>query len=1097
MARKAAKSLAAAEKRALAGDNESQDSQEIFDQIRLNHAVGMLSSSPVPGQSPKKASAVVSSVVVKTMNTARISRPGLMEPPESTKQPPNASNAVLKPDATSNSSTKTSQRRVISPNSSPPFRDSEISEPALVPVQLVSDDVASVIEPSQPSGNDGLAILPPPALSPLKKKKTGEMSSDSPTQSNDGRSYEQYSHENSQRLQSSSQASNVNEHSTLHEDDTGYLNFRRTPYDIPESVHEDVELDFAHDSARVSQPTSQAIGANSLYAIAPETPAIGRGLFQGGNGAVIPPSQLFGQTQYTSAVKKASPTSSRPSPDVFHQNAISPNLLASSPLKHRGFQTSPTNALMSSSAPFGASSRPSDDKTPSAPTNSRDDDDADEGNATDTPVPPLHSTRRKHVLEPISEYKSWRKQSTEISDRKSSSLGAEGQDSDSDVDTTAYRRRLARSRKERASKSFPSISLPRSSSNKGDKVEVPSTNRPKPIQDHRKTDADQYLEQCHGKPTTDNDGSQETVADSQEAQAPPQHIDSDPKASDESNDNDPNVVEDQVPDLPNPRAPALNVDYRETIPETSPVSTAIEPPRLIGDIMREQSSAKSGLDTVSFPTLSGFTDFEHQPKGSNDARTSSLPEEHSSIPTDRKPEPSRNRAAHSPTPSIVLASSPQSVIRRSTRLSNMTTPSSTGHFLSQPGSKTSTLTSLSATPSMTSSITPSTEPDRVPETARRKSSSPAVAQPRRGKPPPSSGPPSLVSKIKANSRSRGGARRLTRHNSMSTDELAGSPLSTASNEQPRAPIRRLGRQSLAGQHLLREPTVKQGIFEGMVFALTFQQVRKSKDKATDRNTIERMIRQEGGKVLGDGFDELFRFDSFQATGSATANHTLSSSLTLLDDDTRFTALIADGHSRKVKYMQALALGIPCLAPKWITTCIARKEIIDWTSYLLCAGPSALLGDAIRSRVLQPFDASTAKLADVINNRPKLLDEARILLVMKAKDEEKKLPYVFLAQVLGGSLVRVRSLEEARAKLREGESLDQPFDWVYIDDNLHNAQRALFGSATDDTTSKKRKRKSVDSKESDQPPKKIRTLDHELVIQSLILGRLIEEGEMEE
>lgn len=43
MARKAAKSLAAAEKRALAGDNESQDSQEIFDQIRLNHAVGMVS----------------------------------------------------------------------------------------------------------------------------------------------------------------------------------------------------------------------------------------------------------------------------------------------------------------------------------------------------------------------------------------------------------------------------------------------------------------------------------------------------------------------------------------------------------------------------------------------------------------------------------------------------------------------------------------------------------------------------------------------------------------------------------------------------------------------------------------------------------------------------------------------------------------------------------------------------------------------------------------------------------------------------------------------------------------------------------------------
>lgn len=980
----------------------------------------------------------------------------------------------------------------------------ELSEPAPVPARLDPYDVASAAEQtSQLSGDDGPPTLPPPSE---LKKKTGEMSSDSPTQSNDGRSYEQYSNGNSQPLQSSSQASHIHEHSTLQEDDTGFLNFKPTQYDTLESVAEDVELDPNSDPRK--QPTSQAAGANSRYTIAPETPAVGRGLFQqGGIGTVLPPSQLFGQTQFTSAVKKASPTSSRPSPDAFNQNTISPNPLASSPLKHRGLRTSPTNAFTSSPALPGASSRPSDDKTPSAPTNSRDDDSVDQGNDADTPVPPFGISRRKNVLEPISEYKSWRKQSTASNASKSSSQGGEEENSDSEVDEAAYRRRLVRLKQEKASKSLPSISLPRSSSNKGDNVEVPSTNRPKPIQNRRKTNADQYLAQCHGEPATDNDASQETVADSQEVQAPPQPIEPGPKASDESTDKSLDAVEDQVPDLPKPRAPMLSMDYRETIPETSPVSTSIEPPRLIGDIMREQSSARSGLDTVSFPTLSSGADFEQQPKESSEVRPSSPPEQLSSIPTNRQHEPNRGRgrgrAAPSRSPLIVLASSPQSVIRRSARLGNTTTPSSTGRdlsFQSQPGSRTSTLTSLSATPSMTSSITPSTEPDRVPETTRRKSSSPAIAKPqRRGRPPPSSVPASLMPKTKAYSRSRESIRRLTRHNSMSTDELAGSPLSISGKGELKATVRKLGRQSLASQHLLRESTTKRGIFEGMVFALTFQsgQVRKSKDKVTDRATIERMIRQEGGKVLTDGFDELFRFDSFQATGSTTASHTLSNSLTLFDDDTGFTALIADGHSRKVKYMQALALGIPCLAPKWITTCIAKKEIVDWSSYLLCAGPSALLGEAIRSRDLQPFDACTAKLVDVINNRPKLLDEARILLVMKTRNEGKKLPYVFLAQVLGGSLVRVHSLEEARTKLREGESQDQPFDWVYIDDNLHNAQRALFGPTAGETASKKRKRPSVSLDISDRPPKKIRTLDDELVIQSLILGRLIEDGEMEE
>jgi hypothetical protein len=288
----------------------------------------------------------------------------------------------------------------------------------------------------------------------------------------------------------------------------------------------------------------------------------------------------------------------------------------------------------------------------------------------------------------------------------------------------------------------------------------------------------------------------------------------------------------------------------------------------------------------------------------------------------------------------------------------------------------------------------------------------------------------------------------------------------------------------------------------MVFAISVsdrQQSQKSKEKSVSKSNLEGMIRREGGKILTDGFDSLFKFDTLPTSVNAPSTSVLSGSLELLDTGIGFVALIADGHSRKVKYMQALALGIPCLAPRWVTACVSRREIVDWSSYLLCAGSSTLLGDAIRSRTLMPYDASTAKLEDVIFRRPMLLEGSRILLIMKkTKNEEKRLPYVFLAQVLGASLLRVHSMEEARVKLREAESGDNGFDWVYVDDDLQDARTALFGSGTGEGPPKKRKRKSTGTDTGDnRPPKRIRALNDELVIQSLILGRLIEEEELEE
>ncbi|OTA99935.1 hypothetical protein M426DRAFT_324738 [Hypoxylon sp. CI-4A] len=1086
--------------RTLAGEGDSQDSQELLVQHIIEHGVGVRTNFPTPNEEPlyrPGKSSAIHQAKAKAFSTSLVGAKKLLK--SAREQPRNASNASVESDFIPNPLKQLHQLRPnphasTASHSSPRSLVFEPTKRTLVPVQPIANDVAT--EVGQPS----LPESPPPNPQSALEKETREMSSDSPTQSNDGRSYEQYADDNSQ-LQSSSQASNPNEHRTLHEHDTGFLNFKRSHYGITDSISEDVEVNLGHDIYGQSLPKTQAPpDMGGLDAIAPETPAIGQRLFQhaGNESQIIPPSQLFGQTQWTSAVKKASPTSSRPSPDVFNQNTISP-YPASSPLKNRGLRTSPTQAFTSSPGGAGFSSRPSDENGHDEGINA--------GSVAETPVPRFEAfKKRKTVLEPIGEYKSFRKQSSEREATKSPDRSDGAHDSDSEADEVAFRRRSARLKKERASKTFPSISLPRSSSDKHDNVEVPSTNRNKSTRRRESNDSEQYVAQCYGKTATDNDASQETVADSQEIPPAAPRIEATPKASD-SNETNINDAEDNAAiELPKSRT-SENVEYRETIPETSPPRTSIEPPKLFGDIMRQESSIRSEAEVVSFPALSSGTALEQQLREPDEPHASSLPEPLQSLPPNAKPQSNRVRPSLGSSPSLGLASSPQSAIRRSARLGTIVTPQSTGRISvpSDPVTITSTLTSLSATPTLSSSITPNTEPGHVLGHNKSRSTSPAIAAiQRRGRVTSSlPGPSSSLPQIRTYSRSRESTKRQTRHSSVSTDELAKPSSSLPESEARKAAIRKPARQSMANQNVRRESSIKHGIFEGMVFALSFQDkpARKNKEKQTDKASIERMIRQGGGKILDDSFEALFKFDSFQTTSSSTATHALSSSLTPLDQNTGFTALITDGHSRKVKYMQALALGLPCLAPRWITTCVSKKEIVDWSSYLLCAGQSKLLGEAIRSRNLQPYDASEVKLVDVIDMRPKLLNEARILLVMKKTKSEKRLPYVFLAQVLGGSLVRVYSLQEARARLRDEEAGGQPFDWVYVDDDLNEAQNALFGSnktmSMGGATSKKRKRQSAGIDETDRPPKRIRTLNDQLVIESLILGRLIEDGEMDE
>lgn len=277
------------------------------------------------------------------------------------------------------------------------------------------------------------------------------------------------------------------------------------------------------------------------------------------------------------------------------------------------------------------------------------------------------------------------------------------------------------------------------------------------------------------------------------------------------------------------------------------------------------------------------------------------------------------------------------------------------------------------------------------------------------------------------------------------------------------------------------------LFEGMVFAISFS----NQVKPQERTKLETKIAQAGGTILPEGFQGMFEQSSVMNTMSPVIDEDDALKLTKAHSESGFTALVADSHSRKAKYMQALALGLPCLAPQWITACLNKGTIVNWEPYVLCAGVSAVLGNAIRSRTLATYAATDARLVDIIDRRPRLLDGQRVLVVVdskKARNEAKE-PYIFLATVLGPSISRVFTTQQAREVLLEHQKAGDPFDWLYIDKGTGTVEAVL---APPEAAGGKKRRRSAATQ---QTMGTMRVLDDELVIQSLILGRMVEEDEL--
>ena len=279
-----------------------------------------------------------------------------------------------------------------------------------------------------------------------------------------------------------------------------------------------------------------------------------------------------------------------------------------------------------------------------------------------------------------------------------------------------------------------------------------------------------------------------------------------------------------------------------------------------------------------------------------------------------------------------------------------------------------------------------------------------------------------------------------------------------------------------------------GLFENMVFGIT-----NVEDQDTREQVLEH-ITSNGGLLIDLGFDELFQIPDTSTDETPVhedTEHENPFQLKLSASRRGFTCLIADKHCRNQKFFQALALGIPCLATRWVSDCVTKQRILPWEPYMLPSGESTFL-NAVRTRLLPSCSPETALLAETISHRPNFLAGSSVLLIVGKGREQTMKAYPFIAYALGARKVaRAVSLEVARQMLLDGMADGREWDWVCFHEGetqmtQKQAEKVLFGGGGAGAGKRKRGVSEVVRRS------RTRVVATEFVIQSLILGQLLDE-----
>ncbi|PON24129.1 hypothetical protein TGAM01_v207140 [Trichoderma gamsii] len=950
-----------------------------------------------------------------------------------------------------------------------------------------------------------------------------DVSQQTPTQVNVERDYDQFY----QPVESSSLPD------TLHVDDTGAVNFGNLSPGAarPSSqVSEDAGFENTRGEWRAPAGTSQHRPSSGHTPfkprdLPPETPVPPKNPFaiqNDANGGVpFAGTQLFEQTPaLPSAMKLHSPTSSRPSPAML-PDTMSLNVMGTSPLKARANVSSPT--VMHTSSPSRINNIPASTHKPKV-SPIQEESLAKSRELRDDMIPEsptVQPSKRHENRQPLAHYEPMKKSQERKAAVHMPPLQL-GIDSDSDDAIIRMRRKKrmnkirlqtaeemekvtvqipprrdtgdSRNRKRRKlSSSIDEGSLP-SHEQSVEKMELPSTDGGSRSSEKGSSLPGQRLLTESTKatprddaaaPSKDNrkrasttklgrskeDVSEEMIPATSPVRSFPSGARHDAPAASE----------------PEPELPVLAQDeFAENDPEADVQSSSLPPLRRQAQRSygrRAQSNRRSKIITSSETNERASTEPDIQ------AHKSALP---SSSNATVVPARTETTETENPEPRVSKTDSatviPTAI--RTLRRDNKAPLTPVRPRMPDRKAHTSSSFTTLSTPVASEKTTPNTPSSPVsdqPEAKATTSSSPAQGRKMRSR------NSERASKDRIPQQAAKALRTSIRsvlNEPSSTDELQQSPSSSVL-ESGVSSLRssRIFKQSIGSTFRGRR------MFEGMAFAISMSLDKKNEKT---RASIEAKIKQAGGLILESGFEELFEPSTIMSTSnvpSADDGETLGLSSSC--SNYGFTVLIADTHSRKVKYMQALALGLPCLAYQWVVMCLNKGILIDWEPYLLAAGSSAILGNAIRSRCLRPYDAENARLAEVLDKRPKLLAAEKLLAVVddkrarsegkRKKSDLEKQPYLFLAQALGPSISWVSTIQQAREMLDAQDKAGEPFTWIYMDESIGTVESVL---AKPELTGKKRRRSQGLS-----AARNVRVLCDELIVQSLILGRIAEEDEM--
>lgn len=1030
--------------------------------------------------------------------------------------------------------------RTRQPPSRPGLREQEADDAVIAESSPVGRNARSS---SPPSNHDTRTSNDEPPTVPIgagrSQPRAMDTSQQTPTQVNVDRDYGQFY----QPPESSPPPDTLRSHDeherTLQADETGAVNFGNlSPGIRPSSqVSEDAGFENTRGEWRGPDGTSQQRSSHGYTplkpgGLLPETPMPAKNPFaiQQNASAGVPfaGTQLFEQTPaVTSAAKVHSPTSSRPSPNLL-ADTISLNIIETSPLKNRANVSSPTDIHTSSPSRLNTFATTTK-KSRVSPIQEEDlDEDTYPRDDMIPESPTIHPQRVHESRQPLAHYEPMKKSQ----ERKATvEVPQPMLDIDGDSDDAIIRMR----RKKRMDK----IRLQTAEEMERVRVQIPPRRDSGETRTRKRRKLSSHVEEeaLSGHPASS--GRMELV-DTHPGLHSSEKGSSLPGQSLSAESTKATPRDDAIVALRNGSKrtavirPGRGKDSasEDMIPATSPVRSlsgaqrgpllASEPdlPVLPESEVRKED-VESSMETSSLPPPRRHARRVYGGRAQNRRRsriiTSSETNERTSVEPESKVRrgafvgssdatvvPTDPVVAHEPSdePDNTESEVPKLSPAGSHSTDSVTTSTRTRRRERTPLTpvqlrtadrgthSSSSLTALS-TPAASGKNTPDIQASRASDQARSTTNAPSPAQGRKTRTRNSSrtarekSPQQVANSTKTSMRS-------ARAEPSSTDELQQSPLSSALE---------LGVSSLRSSRIFKQSIGStfrgRRLFEGMVFAVSMS---PDKESEKTRASLETKIKQAGGLILESGFEELFEASTVLGAHDVPDADDGQQSLMLSKSSVHygFTALIADKHSRKVKYMQALALGLPCLAYQWVTTCLNKGALVDWEPYLLASGSSAVLGNAVRSRCLRRYDAADARLAETIEQRAKLLVGEKLLAVVgdkqrgrhdgkKKKGELEKQPYIFLAQALGPSITWASTIKQAREMLEAHDKAGEPFTWLYMDESIGTAASVLVKP---EPAGKKRRRS-----QGVPATRNVRVLCDELVIQSLILGRIAEEEEM--